>query len=213
MRVRIYLVSELPDFTLVTLLYCVVTVFVLCLFLTLLWVGLHSLWLAFPGYTRLPFEIERKAKIRNLYNQISYLTRNTILEIWCILDQIDMIEKLWFCGWLFFINTTLANLDKWEGNALRTNTKIWHFHENESKLVVGNGFGQTKKTYYCNVYRALQLLANLSSWTLCKMVFCFTLIANIAEVYIRMQLCVWISNSSYQGRVQAHCCDQSTSCR
>ena len=58
----------------------------------------QSVTVAFPRYTRLLFEIERKAKIRNLYNQISYMTRNTILEIWCILDQIDMIETFWFCG-------------------------------------------------------------------------------------------------------------------
>ena len=57
----------------------------------------QSVIVAFPGHTNLLFKIERKAKIRNPYNQIPYLKRNTVCEMWCILDQIDMVETLWFC--------------------------------------------------------------------------------------------------------------------
>ena len=35
---------------------CVVTVCILCLFLTVPWVGLQSVIVAFPGHTNLPFE-------------------------------------------------------------------------------------------------------------------------------------------------------------
>ena len=64
---------------------CIDTINVLWLFLMVPWVRLQCVILVFPDHTHLPFKkdpikVERCAKIRNRYNQVSYLTKNTVWE-------------------------------------------------------------------------------------------------------------------------------------
>ena len=64
---------------------CIDTINVLWLFLMVPWVRLQCVILVFPDHTHLPFKkdpikVERYAKIRNRYNQVSYLTKNTVWE-------------------------------------------------------------------------------------------------------------------------------------